>query len=73
MFKAPKTILNHPGVRSVHDGEDEGCDTKYYVYFKEGWGYPETAGDYSAASWICGGKALDSVEEFLSLRIHKKP
>lgn len=39
-FKAPKGIINHPGVKECTSAESEGCDDpgrKYFVVLHEGW------------------------------------
>jgi hypothetical protein len=69
-MKAPKTILSHPAVMSVADGEEQGSDSKYWVFLKDGWGYYEGARE--SYNWVCGGFAVDSVAEFKSLNLEKK-
>ncbi len=37
MFKAPKTITNHPAVLECLNGDAEGFDYKYDVCLNDGW------------------------------------
>ena len=46
-------------------------DSKYWVFFKCGYGYYEN-GQREDHCWITGGCAIDTVAEFKQLGIEKK-
>lgn len=58
-MKIPKSIANHPAVQSVVPGEDQGSDSKYWVFLKDG--YEFSGGERAGCS---GGSAIDSVADF---------
>jgi hypothetical protein len=70
-MKIPKAFTNHPGVAKVVAGGDQGSDSKYWVFFKDGYGFYEH-GQRDNYCWVCGGCAVDSVAEFKELNIEKK-
>jgi hypothetical protein len=37
MYRAPKSVLKHPGVASCTSGFATGADQPHYVELKEGW------------------------------------
>lgn len=39
MYRAPKTILNHPAVEECSSGEAGGSDYKHDVFLREGWAF----------------------------------
>jgi hypothetical protein len=36
-YKAPKSIINHPGVQECNCGDAEGSDYKHDVWLHDGW------------------------------------
>lgn len=59
MYKAPASIINHPGVQECVSAEASGLEGyKHDVFLKEGWAFSEgrNAG--------CRGCAFNSVAEF---------
>lgn len=58
-FKAPKAIVNHPGVEECEDGPSNGApEYKYDIFLKEGWEFTNgrTAG--------CRSLLCNTVSEF---------
>lgn len=70
-MKMPKTILSHPAVESVTTGESTGSDRKYWVFFKNGWGYYEH-GQRDSYYWISHGCGVDSVQQFKTFKLEHK-
>ena len=69
-MKIPKSILSHPAVHSVVLGEEQGSDSKYWVFLNNGWGYYEY-GQRNTYHWIAGGVGVDSVAEFKKMGLEK--
>jgi hypothetical protein len=61
-MKLPKTIANHPTVESVHFGDDQGLDYKYWIYLKIGCYF--TAGGKAGGT----GGGFNTVEAFRQAR-----
>lgn len=65
-MKVPATILKHPAVLYAVPGEDEGSDSKYWVFIKDD--YKFTAGH---AKDCIGGAGFNGVIEFIESRPKK--
>lgn len=59
-YKAPRTIINHPGVRSCESAPDQGADAyRHYIELKIGWVMPKGHRNEGGGSTFC-----NSVWEF---------
>lgn len=62
MYKAPKAILNHPGVKACEDGYAQGCSHKHSVLLLPGW-------DFTGRDLAGGGCGFfDSYREFMEYK-----
>jgi hypothetical protein len=59
MYRVPKAIAAHEAVASVVPGEDQGSDSKFWVFLKDG--YQFTGGERKGCT---GGSGIDSVADF---------
>lgn len=37
MMRFPKYLTEHPGIKLVDSGENQGSDYRWYVEFRDGW------------------------------------
>lgn len=70
-MKVPVTLLRQKGVANAVLGEEQGSDSKYWIFFKDGWGYYEY-GQREDHCWISGGVGVDSISEFVDLKLEQK-